>query len=40
MRLPELTSYLDTFLRVREVPDWGGALNGLQASPAIFGFRG
>jgi len=30
MRLSELTSYLDTFLRVREVPDWGGALNGLQ----------
>jgi len=30
MRLSELASYLDTYLRVAEVPDWGGALNGLQ----------
>lgn len=30
MRLSELASYLDTYLRVVEVPDWGGALNGLQ----------
>jgi dinuclear metal center YbgI/SA1388 family protein len=30
MRLGELTDYLDTYLRVREVPDWSGALNGLQ----------
>ena len=30
MRLSELASYLDGYLRVREVPDWSGALNGLQ----------
>ena len=30
MRLGELTDYLDTYLRVCEVPDWSGALNGLQ----------
>ncbi|HEX8903562.1 MAG TPA: Nif3-like dinuclear metal center hexameric protein [Longimicrobiaceae bacterium] len=30
MRLDELTDYLDTYLRIREVPDWSGALNGLQ----------
>jgi len=30
MRISELASYLDTYLRVAEVPDWGGALNGLQ----------
>jgi dinuclear metal center YbgI/SA1388 family protein len=38
MRLDELTDYLDTFLRVREVPDWSGALNGLQVdSPREIG---
>lgn len=30
MRLSELTGYLDGYLRVREVPDWPGARNGLQ----------
>lgn len=30
MRLSELTGYLDGYLRVREVPDWPGAHNGLQ----------
>ena len=30
MKLRELTDYLDTYLRVREVPDYGGALNGVQ----------
>ncbi|MBV9110900.1 MAG: Nif3-like dinuclear metal center hexameric protein [Gemmatimonadetes bacterium] len=30
MDLRELTDYLDTFLRLHEVPDWSGALNGLQ----------
>lgn len=30
MRLSELRSYLDTYLRIAEVPDWSGALNGLQ----------
>ncbi len=30
MRLEELCAYLDSFLRVREVPDYPGALNGLQ----------
>ena len=30
MRLSELTEYLDGYLRVREVPDWAGAHNGLQ----------
>jgi len=30
MRLTELTAYLDQYLRVREVPDYAQALNGLQ----------
>ena len=30
MRLNDLREYLDGYLRVAEVPDWGGALNGLQ----------
>jgi dinuclear metal center YbgI/SA1388 family protein len=30
MRLNELREYLDGYLRIAEVPDWGGALNGLQ----------
>lgn len=30
MHLAELTEYLDTYLRVREVPDYPTALNGLQ----------
>jgi dinuclear metal center YbgI/SA1388 family protein len=30
MRLSELVDYLDRYLRVAEVPDWSGALNGLQ----------
>lgn len=30
MDLTEVTSYLDTYLRVREVPDYPPALNGLQ----------
>ncbi len=30
MQLHELTSYLDEYLRVAEVPDYPGALNGLQ----------
>ncbi|MDQ3605867.1 MAG: Nif3-like dinuclear metal center hexameric protein [Gemmatimonadota bacterium] len=30
MRLDELTSYLDGYLRLAEVPDYPGALNGLQ----------
>lgn len=29
--LPSLTKYLDDFLRIREIPDEPGALNGLQA---------
>jgi dinuclear metal center YbgI/SA1388 family protein len=38
MDLRELTDYLDTFLRLREVPDWSGALNGLQVdSPRAIG---
>jgi len=38
MRLSELTDYLDTYLRIREVPDWSGALNGLQVdSPREIG---
>lgn len=38
MDLRELTDYLDTFLRLREVPDWSGALNGLQVdSPREIG---
>lgn len=30
VRLAELVSYLDEYLRVGEIPDWPGALNGLQ----------
>jgi dinuclear metal center YbgI/SA1388 family protein len=30
MRLDELATYLDEYLRVREVPDYSGAVNGLQ----------
>src|SRR3954454_15064502 len=30
MRLSELREYLDGYLRIAEVPDWSGALNGLQ----------
>ena len=30
MRLSELRHYLDGYLRVAEVPDYGGAVNGLQ----------
>jgi dinuclear metal center YbgI/SA1388 family protein len=30
MHLAKLTDYLDTYLRVREVPDYPAALNGLQ----------
>lgn len=30
MLLPELTEYLDGYLRTAQVPDWPGALNGLQ----------
>jgi dinuclear metal center YbgI/SA1388 family protein len=30
VRLGELTTYLDSYLRVREVPDYEGAVNGLQ----------
>jgi dinuclear metal center YbgI/SA1388 family protein len=30
MHLAKLTAYLDTYLRVREVPDYPSALNGLQ----------
>ncbi|HSU16788.1 Nif3-like dinuclear metal center hexameric protein [Longimicrobium sp.] len=38
MRLSELVDYLDTWLRIREVPDWSGALNGLQVdSPREIG---
>ena len=29
-RLPDLTAYLDSYLRVRETPDEPNALNGLQ----------
>jgi dinuclear metal center YbgI/SA1388 family protein len=32
MQLQELGSYLDDFLRVREVPDYGAALNGIQVA--------
>lgn len=34
MRLPELVEYLDRYLRVTEVPDYPGALNGLQVDGA------
>ena len=38
MRLNELREYLDGYLRVAQVPDWGGALNGLQVdSPREIG---
>ena len=38
MRLSDLREYLDGYLRVAEVPDWGGALNGLQVdSPREIG---
>jgi dinuclear metal center YbgI/SA1388 family protein len=30
MRLSELTGYLDSYLELGRVPDWPGALNGLQ----------
>jgi dinuclear metal center YbgI/SA1388 family protein len=30
VRLSEFREYLDGYLRVADVPDWGGALNGLQ----------
>jgi dinuclear metal center YbgI/SA1388 family protein len=30
MRLDELRDYLDTYLRIAQVPDWPGAMNGLQ----------
>ncbi len=30
MRLAELSTYLDSFLRVRAIADWPGAFNGLQ----------
>src|SRR5688572_24226916 len=30
MRLDELTQYLDEYLRIREIPDYPNALNGLQ----------
>jgi dinuclear metal center YbgI/SA1388 family protein len=30
MRLEEICTYLDEYLRIREVPDYAGALNGLQ----------
>lgn len=32
MHLDELTEYLDTYLRVREIRDYGPALNGLQVA--------
>lgn len=34
MKLTELTAYLDEYLRVATVPDYGGALNGLQVERA------
>jgi len=38
VRLNELREYLDGYLRVAQVPDWGGALNGLQVdSPREIG---
>ncbi len=38
MRLEELREYLDGYLRVAQVPDWSGALNGLQVdSPRDIG---
>jgi len=30
VRLADLTAFLDDYLRIREVPDWPNALNGLQ----------
>jgi dinuclear metal center YbgI/SA1388 family protein len=32
MNLHEITDFLDEYLRVREIPDYGGAVNGLQLS--------
>src|SRR5690554_3322102 len=32
MRLTELTAYLDDYLRIDAVPDYGPALNGLQVA--------
>jgi len=38
MRLSELREYLDGYLRIAEIPDWSGALNGLQVdSPRDIG---
>jgi dinuclear metal center YbgI/SA1388 family protein len=38
VRLSDLREYLDGYLRVADVPDWGGALNGLQVdSPREIG---
>ncbi|MEX0891851.1 MAG: Nif3-like dinuclear metal center hexameric protein [Gemmatimonadota bacterium] len=34
MQLHELVSYLDTYLRIAEIPDYAGALNGLQVANA------
>lgn len=34
VELPELVQYLDTFLAVRDVPDYRNALNGLQVEAA------
>ncbi len=34
MRLGELVAYLDGYLRIREVPDWRDARNGLQVENA------
>jgi len=34
VRLADVAAYLDTYLRIREVPDADGALNGLQAESA------
>jgi dinuclear metal center YbgI/SA1388 family protein len=34
MRLEELCAYLDGYLRIGEVPDYAGALNGLQVANA------
>lgn len=34
MRLAELCAYLDSYLRIGEVPDYPGALNGLQVENA------
>lgn len=34
VRLAEIVSYLDAYLRIREVPDYANALNGLQVENA------